>query len=272
MDQMITSFRNPIVKRIKRLRQRKHRRREQAFFVEGPRLFLSAAESNAVIEQVVCCHELLTSQRCYTAIARLGSEGVPVAYLAAEVFRAVTEAEHPAGIGAILRQPTQTLFESVESKLFVALDNVADPGNLGTILRTLDACGGDGLILSGSCTDPYHPTSVKASMGAILTIPIAHITNASQMLIWARKVGLWVVATTAHSSRPFWDMVARKKTQQGVLLLMGSERHGLQPETMEAADELVSIPMQGSVTSLNLAVATALLLYDLGRPASRYPA
>ncbi|MCA9941307.1 MAG: RNA methyltransferase [Anaerolineales bacterium] len=260
---MITSHRNTLVKRIKRLRQRKYRQQEQAFFVEGPRAFLAAVETGARVESVVYCRHFLRSEICYTTIAALERQGVPCLELSAEVFAAVAERENPAGIGAIItaaHTPLHTL--SVQSgSIFVALVEAADPGNVGAILRTLDAVGGAGLILIGQTTDPFHPTAVKASMGSLFTVPLCEVATLAEVLDWARQCGARVVATSAHAPQDYWSAPLTPP----LLLLMGSERHGLDPATLAAADLSVSIPMHGSVTSLNLSIATSLLLYEVAR-------
>ena len=257
---MITSYRNPLIKRIKRLRQRKYRREERAFFVEGPRAFLAAVETNAPVEAVVYSRQLLRSEACYAAIEQLAARGVACEEVTAELFAGVAERENPAGIGAVVKTTSRTLAElRVDAgSLFVALVEPADPGNVGAALRTLDAVGGAGLILAGNSADPFHPTAVKASMGSLFTVPLCEVDSLADVLAWARQRGVQIVATSARAAQVYWEATYQPPT----LFLMGSERHGLDAAALDAADLRVTIPMQGSVTSLNLAVATSLLLYE----------
>ncbi len=262
----ITSAQNPLVKRIRRLGQRKARREEGAFFIEGPRSFLAAVDAEAVIETAVVAPELLRSQPCYAALDHLRAQGVPVATLSGELFTRLAARERPAGIGAIVATRSTTLdgllaTDRAAAGLYVALVDAADPGNVGTVLRTLDAAGGSGLILIGQSTDPYHPTAVKASMGSLFAVPLCEVDVPAAALRWARHGGLQVVATSAHAQKPLWEAPLRRP----LLLLMGSEREGLDPAALAAADLAVTIPMVGTATSLNLAVATSLLLYELVR-------
>lgn len=261
---MITSYRNPLIKRIKRLRQRKYRREENAFFVEGPRAFLAAVETGALVEAVVYSRQLLRSEACYAAIEQLAARGVACEEVTAELFTGVAERENPAGIGAIVTTTSVALDELAVAagSLFVALVEAADPGNVGTVLRTLDAVGGAGLILVGESTDPFHPTAVKASMGSLFTVSLCEVDNLANVMAWAQQRGLQVVATSARATQVYWEAAYQTPT----LFLMGSERHGLDAATLAAADLTVTIPMQGSVTSLNLAIATSLLLYEAVRP------
>lgn len=257
---MITSSTNPLIKKIKRLDQRKYRRQEGAFVVEGIHNFLAAVETRAAIQTALYSPELLTSHKCYQALRLLERQNVTVAEVSAEIFRSFSERENPAGILAILTIPQGTLQQLVPqpNATFVALVDPADPGNVGTILRTLDATGGAGLILVGQSTDLYHPTTVKASMGAVFTIPTVEVASTEVVWDWAKKHKLPIVATSAHAQLSYWEQVYPAAT----LFLMGSERHGLSAEMLAHADWSVRIPMMGSVSSLNLAMATGLLLYE----------
>ena len=260
---MITSYRNPLIKRIKRLRQRKYRREEKAFFVEGPRAFLAAVETGAPVEAAIYSRQLLRSEACYAAIEQLAAQGVVCEEVTSELFAAVAERENPAGIGAIVTASSVALDDLAVNagNLFIALVEASDPGNVGAVLRTLDAVGGAGLILVGESTDPFHPTAVKASMGALFTTPLCEVDSLANVLAWAEQRGVQIAATSARAAQVYWEATY----QTPLLFLMGSERHGLSPATLAAADLRVTIPMQGSVTSLNLAIAASLLLYEAVR-------
>lgn len=262
--ELITSFRNPLVKRIKRLRQRKYRQAEGAFFVEGIRVVLAALEQGAAVECLVYAPALLTSPSGQEAVHNYADQGLPCHALDAAVFVAISERENPAGLGAIVRQPLLALDELgvTPAGVYTALVEVSDPGNLGTILRTIDAAGGDGLILVGDCVDPFHPTAVKASMGALFTVPVASTPDTAALLTWARAQGLHTVATSAKAVGDY----RQTPYYYPALLLLGSEGAGLDAATLAAADCAVSIPMRGTASSLNLAVAAGLLLYELTRP------
>ncbi|MEW5985473.1 MAG: RNA methyltransferase [Chloroflexota bacterium] len=264
---MIISFSNPLIKRIKRLRQRKYREEESAFFVEGLRVVLTAVEHRAPIETLVYSSELLTSEAGRRAVSEQQQRGLPCVELSAPVFRAISEREHPVGLGAIVKTSWHDLDSVVvdPADVWVALVGTADPGNLGTILRTLDAVGAAGLVLVGSTTDPFHPTAVKASMGALFTVPVGRLPDEATLFAWARAHGLFIMATSAKARTLFWDA----PYQRPALLLMGSEGEGLSKQVLEAADLAVTIPMRGSASSLNLAVATGLLLYELRRGSLR---
>ena len=141
----------------------------------------------------------------------------------------------------------------------MALVAPQDPGNIGAILRTIDAVGASGLLLLGSSADPYHPNAVRASMGAIFWYPTA-CASFGEFARWAKGAGYSVIGTSAHGSQDYRVEGAYTKP---VILLMGSEREGLTDEHKAACDLLVRMPMQGRVSSLNLAVATGVMLYTL---------
>ncbi len=259
---MITSPSNPQVKRIRRLKLRKHRRAEGAFFVEGPRGVLAALQAGAPVERVVHAPELLTSELARAAIAAAEQ---PVLAVSAAVFRSLSERDNPTGIGAVVRIAERRLAELVvgPDSVFVALEGVADPGNLGTILRTMDAVKATGLVLVGSdTTDPYHPTAVKASLGALFTVPLARATW-DELWAWAAASQVATIATSARAEIAFWQAGALGAPP--LALLLGGEREGLDPAVMARADRRVTIPMAGGVSSLNLAVAAGLLLYEARR-------
>lgn len=261
---MISSFRNPLVKQIKRLRRRKHRLREGLFFVEGLRATLTAVEQNAPIAALVYAPDLLTSVAAQEAISQAEARGVRCEAVTAELFASISERENPTGLAAVVERQVRGIGSLPVRPMgfFVALVEVADPGNVGTILRTADAVGADGVILVGQTTDAEHPTAVKASMGTCFTVPIAQAT-AEELWAWVAREKLGSVATSAHATQTLWE--ANYAQQMPLVLLMGSEQFGLSDEMMGQAAQCVAIPMQGQATSLNLGIATSLLLYEIRR-------
>lgn len=260
---MITSHRNPLIKRIRKLRRKKYRQEEGAFFIEGIRVVLTALEQGAPIDTLVYAPELLTSDVALATVAEQEAKGANVVQLAQDVFEAISERDNPVGLGAVVRVQLQSLetLPVPEDAIYVALDSISDPGNLGTIVRTIDGVGGSGLIIVGHSADPFHPTAVKASMGAIFTVPIAEVGSIEQLWQWAEERGLHTIATSAKAPHSFWEAPFHFPA----LLLLGSEGEGLAPDALQRAELAVSIPMYGSASSLNLAVANGLLLYELRR-------
>lgn len=264
MPEQLTSFSNPLVKRIKRLRRKRYRLQEEAFFVEGLRVVLTAVELRAPVEIIVYCPELLTSEASWKMLrAQQASGGIKCQAVTAPVFASISGRDNPVGLGAIVRaQLVELEALSVDpDDIFVTLFEVAEPGNLGTIMRTMDAVGAKGLILVGNSVDPYHPSAVKASMGALFSVEIGRVSDAAELFQWARANNVTCVASSARGRTPYTGF----RYPLPVTLLLGSEGSGLPASVMEACETTVAIPMAGSASSLNLAVAAGLLLYEIGR-------
>jgi TrmH family RNA methyltransferase len=258
---MITSFRNPLVKRIKRLRQKKYRQQEGEFWVEGIRPVLTALEHGAEIAVLVVAPELLTSPTAHAAVASQKDRDTTVATVSGAVFAAISERDRPVGLGAIIRLVLPMIADLPiwEKSLFVALHEVTDPGNLGTIIRTADATGVQGVILVGNTVDPFHPQAVKAGMGTLFTVPVVTVDSLADLIAWSTEKKLFTIASSVQAKTDYRVAIYRYPA----LLIMGSEGEGLDPETIRSADCAVTIPMRGSASSLNLAVASGILLYEI---------
>jgi TrmH family RNA methyltransferase len=257
---MITSLANPQIKQIRALRQRKERQASGRYFIEGLRLVGEAVQLAAPIELLVVAPELLKSDFAQELVAQQHAAGTPLLEVSAVVFASLSQKDGPQGLGAVLRQRWEDLARVTLSRApgWIALDAVADPGNLGTILRTADAVGAEGLILLGDSTDPYDPAALRGSMGALFAQRLVRSDFAS-FVGWKHAQHIFVVGTSGSAPADYQSIVY----PQPLVLLMGSERHGLSPSQQAVCDQLVSIPMRGRSDSLNLAVATAVMLYEL---------
>jgi RNA methyltransferase, TrmH family len=262
--EVVTSTSNPSIKRIRKLKQRKHREDEGAFFVEGIRPVLSALGSDAQIESVIVSQGLLTSD---SARERVEQSGASVLEVSPEVFESVAEREHPSGLGAVVKTWAHGLDELKVSddEVIVAIDDAGNPGNLGTILRTADAAQVAAVVTTGSGTDPFHPTAVKASMGALFTVPVFRGPDIGEFARWCGEHGVTTVATSARAEQEHWAAEYRSP----LALMFGSEASGLPQEVVSGADVSVRIPMGGESSSLNLAVAAGIILFEVVRQKRR---
>jgi TrmH family RNA methyltransferase len=260
---LISSTSNPLIKRIRALDERKHRRREGAFFVEGLQPVWQAVEGGAQIETFVVAPELLVSEPAQRMIAEQEARGVRVARVARAIFASLSDREGPTGLAAIVRAQTIKLEDlSVRPDApLVVLHEIGNPGNLGTIIRTADAAGAGGIILLGETTDPFAPAAVKASMGSLFAVPIAHLADPERFFAWATAHGVAVVTTSARATTTHWSA----DYPRPLALLFGSEGTGLPPEILARGDLQVTIPMTGTARSLNLAIAAGVLLYEIRR-------
>jgi RNA methyltransferase, TrmH family len=264
---LITSHSNPKIKQARALRQHKARQAARLFLVEGLRHVGEAIEAGAAIEGLYYAPDLLKSAFGRQLVESQEQASTPCYALAPEVFASIAEKENPQGILAVVRQNPASL-EQLEPRNFdwgVALVSPQDPGNLGTILRAIDATGASGLILLDEGVDPYHPSAVRASMGALFWYPVAS-TTFGDFAGWANEHSYHVYGTSAHASLDYRQVRSYARPR---ILLMGSERQGLSPVQLSVCEQVIRLPMCGRATSLNLGVATGIFLYNMlaGDPA-----
>jgi len=257
---MITSASNERIKAIRRLQDRKGRLESGLFYLEGLRIVGEAMEAGAEVETLVFAAELLRSEYGYTLVEMFRAQGGQVLEVRRDVFERLALKEGPQGIAAVVRQHWTRLDEVhvAQGKPWVALDSVADPGNLGTILRTNDSVGGQGVILLDQSTDPYDPSAVRGSMGALFDQKIVRC-SLEEFAAWKDTTQAPVVGTSGGAQLDYHEY----RYPAALVLLMGSERLGLQERHLGLCDALVRIPMVGKSDSLNLAVATAITLYEI---------
>ena len=257
----ITSKSNPKIKEVRALKERKARAESGLFVVEGIRHVAEALEAGAPVEYLVYCPEVLTSPFGRELVDQQRARRLPVHSVTAAVFATLSERENPTGLLAVVRQQRRRLAELSPQNLGWGVAVVApqDPGNLGTIVRTIDAVGANGLLLLDSGVDPYHPTAVRASLGSLFWVPMATASFA-EFAAWAKLHAYHVYGTSAHGATGYQQVSVY---QRPAILLLGSEREGLTPEQQALCELMVKLPMKGRATSLNLAVAAGVLLYAM---------
>jgi len=269
MAELISSATNPLVKRMRLLGDRKHRRREGAFVVEGIQPVWQAVEAGADVEVLVVAPDLIGSPAA-GMVAAQEAAGIRVARLTGELFARVSARDGPSGLAAIVRGrvPGLASLPVAPGAVFVALHEIGNPGNLGTIIRTADAAGGSGVALIGAAADPFDPVAVRASMGALFAVPVARAADPAEFFAWAAGSAVTVITTSAKARTSFWEAGYPRP----LALLLGAEGAGLPDGVLAAGDLQVRIPMTGTAESLNLAVAAGLLLYQARRPDLTRPA
>jgi TrmH family RNA methyltransferase len=261
MTELISSPANPLVKQIRSLRQKKVRDETGLFLVEGIHPIGEAAEAGWNLETLVYAPDLLTSDFAHHLLDEQSRHRVRCVALNSHLFAAIAGKDNPQGILAILHQRHVTL-EDVTPEHFalgVAVVSPQDPGNVGTILRTLEAVGADGLFLLDGGVDLFHPTLVRASMGALFWKPVVQVSFI-EFVQWRQKNGFHLVGSSAHAATDYRKFHLGNRP---VILLLGNEQKGLSSDQIAACDEVVSMPMKGRVSSLNLAVAAGILLYRM---------
>ena len=257
---LIASRNNVHLKRVRSLHQREARDRSGLFVLEGIRHLAQAVAQNARIETLLVAPSILTNTFGLRLVRKLRIAGMPCYRLTPEGYYSISQAEEPQGVAAVVRQRWERL-ETISPKEglgWLVLEAIQSPGNLGTILRTSEAVGVAGVILLDKETDPYDPASVRSSMGALFCQRFVRATM-EQFADWKQRHRAVLVGTSPGAQTDYQAVVYPRPT----LLLMGCERKGLSQELLTLCDLTVKLPMIGSTDSLNVAVATGVMLYEI---------
>ncbi|AXS39194.1 RNA methyltransferase [Breoghania sp. L-A4] len=259
----ITSVSNPMIKEIRALATQRKRRKEAGLFVaEGLKLITDAMQADWPIRTLVFGAEVREQPMVAQAAAKARARGATVLDVNRAVLTAITRRDNPQMVVGVFEQQwfdTERI-DPARGPLWIGLDTIRDPGNLGTIIRTADAVGADGIILIGDTTDPFAVEAVRATMGSIFHMPIARMTRET-FLKWRKSWPGAVIGTHLEGSIDYRKAAYTDPT----LLLMGTEQSGLPEEMTAACTQLVRIPQAGQADSLNLAVATGVMLYEIRR-------
>jgi RNA methyltransferase, TrmH family len=251
---MITSLSNPLIKKARSLRHKKARSESGLFLVEGIHHIGEAAEAGWQIESVLYSPELLKSSFAQELLGRISSGLQPVS---THVMESLADKDNPQGILAIAHQRRTQFSDLKPIRMAAAVISPQDPGNVGTILRTLDAVGADALFALEDGVDLYHPTVVRSSMGTMFWKPIVQASFV-EFVEWARKSSIHLIGTSARAKTPHHAF----HPSEPWILVLGNEQKGLSAEQIAECEVTISLPMYGRVSSLNLAVAAGVLLYQ----------
>ncbi|MQB44367.1 RNA methyltransferase [Rhizobium sp. ICMP 5592] len=259
----VTSLANPIIKDIKALTNKKSREESGAFLAEGLKLVIDALELGWTIRTLVYAKAAKGKPLVEQVAAKTVAAGGLVLEVSEKVIASITRRDNPQMVVGIFDQRWRPLRDvrPKAGETWVALDRVRDPGNLGTIIRTADAAGASGVILVGETTDPFSLETVRATMGSVFAVPVVKATP-EEFLAWKKTAGVAVVATHLAGAVDYRTIDYKKKP---VVLLMGNEQSGLPDALAKEADALARIPQSGRADSLNLAVATAVMLFEARR-------
>lgn len=253
----ISSLSNPLVKKIRSLKQKKVRAEKGSFLVEGIHHVGEVVEAGWDVDVIIYAPELLSSQYAKNLLDQASGSGIELQPVTPQVIESLADKENPQGILAVVRQKHINLGELTNLKRVVAIVSTQDPGNLGAILRTMDAVKSDALFLLDGGVDLYHPTVIRASMGTMFWQPVIQ-AGFSDFIKWARANEMQIIGTSAKGDVEYRTFFPKLPWA----LILGSEQKGLSLEQTSACDVTISIPMDGRVSSLNLAVAAGVLLYQ----------
>jgi len=248
--------------RVRELRDRATREREGVCYVEGIRQVLSAQEGSHGLEAVFVDLARLKSEVGWEAVAAARAGGAEYVELTTREFERISSRENPVGIAAIVWWGVGALEEltPVTDGLYLVADDVRDPGNLGTLVRTLDAVGGRAVVVLAG-TDPSHPNALRASLGTTFRVPVFRAASHDELFGWTARHGVTTIATSAKAEHGLWETPVTLPAA----VLVGNEGDGLAEETVARCDLRVAIPMLGTATSLNVSVAAGVVLYEVRR-------
>ena len=243
------------------LRQRDRRDELGLFLTEGVRALCRARNQGLAIQQILVYPKELNSPRGQILLRQLKREGVPVLKIKAGPYRSLIQSSQPQGVIAILEQQWRRLDRVVPRKAshWLLVRHIRSPGNFGSMLRTAEASGVSGVILLGTQTDPYNPGTVRAAMGSLLSLPFSR-ANHHEIAQWTFKHRARVYGCSGTGSKPYNELTLSKRP---TLLFLGEERRGLSERDRELCDDFLSIPMTDKVDSLNVSVATGIILFEI---------
>ena len=257
--QVISSKENELIKHIKKLKDKKERDLSNEYIIEGIKLIQEAIQEKAKIKQIIICEECEKAEaipkEIMYEIARY-----ECIYISKKLYNYLTEVKTPQGILAVIEKESNERNIDYTQEIIVALDGIQDPGNLGTILRTVDSIGLTQILVSKDTADSYNPKVVRSTMGAIFRVKIIECEDLEKTLKEIKKHKFEIVVTSLQTKNSIYDIDYNKK-----VIVIGNEANGVQEKIQQLADKKVKIPMLGKTESLNASVATGIILYEYVR-------
>lgn len=266
---MITSTSNPQVKELSRLMKKKRARDEAGVFLaEGPRMVRELLEDDSwqdQIEKIYLSESFAARQNEGLFFPETGGERYRAEIVSDTVYARISDTKTPQGILAVVRRREYgmetVMGEQADRAHILVLDNLQDPGNLGTIFRTAEAAGATGILLSSDCVDIYNPKVIRSTMGAVFRMPFLYVNDLTGTIGELKKAGIRIYAAHLEGKNAY----DREDYREGCAFLIGNEGNGLRNEVAECADCRIRIPMEGKAESLNAAVAAAVLMFEVSR-------
>lgn len=257
--QIITSKDNENIKNIRKLKEKKYRDLNNKYIIEGIRILKEAIEENAKIDTIVICEDYSKDnsldKKLLYEIAKYNC-----IYVDRKVFSVLTDVQNPQGILAVIEKNSSEENIDYNQNMIVLLDGIQDPGNLGTIIRTIDSVGLNQVIISKETADTYSPKVVRSTMGAIFRVNVIESMDLINTIKTLKKHKFKVHATSLNSEKDIYNIDYNK-----TCIVIGNEGNGVTKEVIEASDDSIKIPMLGKTESLNASVATGIILYEYVR-------
>lgn len=257
--QVISSKENELVKHIKKLKEKKYRDINQEYIIEGIKLIKEAIEEKAEIKQIIVCDNCLNTEVIPKDIMYEIAKYECI-YVTEKIFISISDVSTPQGILAIVKRKGKETKIDYTQDIMVILDDIQDPGNLGTILRTVDSVGLNQIIVSKGTADCYNSKVIRSTMGAIFRVNIIESEDLETTLKQIQQNNFKLVVTSLQTKKSLYDIKFNKKA-----IIIGNEANGVEKKIQDMADEKIKIPMLGKTESLNASVATGVVLYEYVR-------
>lgn len=256
---LITSKDNDTIKFLKKLKDKKYRDQENAYIIEGAKLIKEAIQENIKIKMVILC-DGCSAENAIDSDLKYEIAKYECICVSEKIFLGLTNVVNPQGILAVVEKNNNTNEIDYNDNLFLILDDLQDPGNMGTILRTADSINLKQIIVSKGSADVYNPKVVRSTMGAIFGIKVIESDDLSKTIKEMKKHKIKVAATSLQTDKSIYDINYEKTA-----IVIGNEANGVSDKVLETVDEKIKIPMAGKTESLNASVATAIVLYEAVR-------
>ena len=257
--QQITSKENRLIKHIIKLKEKKYRKEYNEYIIEGVKIVQEAIQENAKIKQIIISENAINTDLLQN---HLKEELQKIDYIQVpqNIFKLISEVEKPQGVLAVIEKERINENIDLNQDIILALDDLQDPGNLGTIIRTLDSVGLKQILISKGTTDPYNPKVIRSTMGAIFRVKIIECEDLKETLKKLQENNFKVMVTDLNTDKSMYDIKLQKN-----VIVVGNEANGVSEEIKNLADTKVIIPMFGKTESLNASVATGVILYEYVR-------
>ncbi|MBN2899265.1 MAG: RNA methyltransferase [Clostridia bacterium] len=259
--EILTSPDNKKIKELQQLGKKKYRREQNAFVIEGIRFVESALEKSIALKDVFYSSALWDNERGTALIEAVEAKGYRLHEVAPKLFDAISDTVNSQGVLAVAPMMPEVLdtdiLEGETTYLSLVLDRIQDPGNLGTMIRTADAAGIKDIFLVKGTTDPYSTKVLRSTMGSIFDVRL-HMLDTDEVIAYAEQHGIRLVVTSLDASLYHYELAVQDK----LAIVIGNEGNGVSKEFLEAADDLIKIPIYGGAESLNASVAAGIVLYD----------
>lgn len=257
--QFITSKENTLIKHICKLKEKKYRNKYNEYIIEGAKIIKEAIEENVKIKYIVLSKQAKTSELITKYLGKYLEQNEYV-QVPDNIFKSISNVEQPQGVLAIIEKNNIDVKIDFSEDIILALDDIQDPGNLGTIIRTADSVNLKQILISKGTADPYNSKVIRSTMGAIFRVKIIECENLCNTLIQAKNSNYKILATSLETPKSIYNINFKRK-----VIVIGNEANGVSKDILKITDEKAIIPMLGKTESLNASVATGVILYEYVR-------